>query len=71
MQDGEKVHASMRGQEAGVYHVSRVLLAKKAMVSPMSIQYVEAKFERAADVPFAIEPKGREGLFIPSVIVDG
>ena len=71
MQDGEKVHASMRGQEAGVYHVSRVLLAKKAKVPPMSIQYVEAKFERAAEVPFAIEPQCREGVFIPSVMVDG
>ena len=71
MQDGERVYASMRGQEAGVYHVSRVLLAKKAKVPPMSIRYVEAKFERAADVPFAIEPRCREGVFIPSVMVEG
>ena len=70
MQDGERVYASMRGQEAGVYQVSRVLLAKKAKVPPMSIRYVEAKFERPADVPFAIEPR-REGVFIPSVMVDG
>ena len=71
MQDGERVYASMRGQEAGVYHVSRVLLAKKAKVPPMSLRYVEAKFERAADVPFAIEPRCREGVFIPSVMVEG
>ena len=71
MQDGERVYASMRGQEAGVYHVSRVLLAKKAKVLPMSLRYVEAKFERAADVPFAIEPRCREGVFIPSVMVEG
>ena len=35
MQDREQVCASMRGQEAGVYHVSRVLLAKKAKVPPV------------------------------------
>ena len=36
----------------------------------MSIPYVKAKFERAADVPFAIEPRCWEGVFIPSVMVD-
>ena len=71
MQDGEKVYASMRGQEVWVYHVSRVLLVKKAKVPPMSIWYVKAKFERAADVPVAIEPRCGERVFIPLVMVDG
>ena len=39
MGDGEKIHASMRGQDSGVYHVSRVLVAKTISVPPLSVLY--------------------------------
>ena len=71
MPDGEKVYASMRSQETGVYHVSRVLVAKKVSIKPLSVTYVEARFEHLADVPFAVEPQRHGDLFMPSVMLNG
>ena len=71
MSDGEKVYASMRSQETWVYHVSRVLVAKKVSIKPLSVTYVEARFEHPADVPFAVEPQRRGDLFMPSVMLNG
>ena len=71
MPDGEKVYASMRSQETGVYHVSRVLVAKRVSIKPLSVTYVEARFEHPADVPFAVEPQRRGDLFMPSVMLNG
>ena len=68
---GEKIHASMRGQDSRVYHVSRVLVAKTISVLLLSVRYVEARFENSADVPFAVEPHSRQDLFIPSVLLNG
>ena len=71
MGDGEKIHASMRGQDSRVYHVSRVLLAKTISVPPLSVRYVETLFENPADVPFAVDPHSRQNLFIPPVLLNG
>ena len=68
---GEKIHASMRGQDSRVYHVSRVLVAKTISVLLLSVRYVETRFENPADVPFAVDPHSRLDLFIPSVLLNG
>ena len=71
MGDGEKIHASMRGQDSRVYHVSRVLVAKRISVPPLSVRYVETPFENLADVPLAVDSHSRQDLFIPSVFLNG
>ena len=71
MGDGEKIHASMRGQDSRVYHVSRVLVAKRISVPPLSVRYVETPFENPADVPLAVDSHSRQDLFIPSVLLNG
>ena len=71
MGDGEKIHASMRGQYSRVYHVSRVLVAKRISVPPLSVRYVETPFENPADVLLAVDSHSRQDLFIPSVLLNG
>ena len=71
MGDGEKIHASMRGQDSRVYHVSWELVAKTIYVPPLSVRYVETHFENPADVPFAVDPHSRHDLFITSVLSNG
>ena len=71
MQDGKKVCASMQSQETGVYHVSRVLWAKKVSIKPLSFTYVEAQFDHPVDVQFTMEPQPRRDFFKASVTLNG
>ena len=66
MGNGEKIHASMRGQDSRVYHVSRVLVAKRISAPPLSVRYVETPFENPA-----VDSHSRQDLFIPSVLLNG
>ena len=44
---------------------------KGCQKKPLSVTYVEARFEHPADVPFAVEPQRRGDLFMPSVMLNG
>ena len=68
----EKIFAVMKDEKSDKrYHVSRVLMAKKATVPPHSIKVVSVKLQNPAGVVYAVEPSQRPSLFIPSVVVKG
>ena len=71
MRDDEKIHASMEGQDSRVYHVSGVLVGKKISVPLLSVRYVETCFENPAGVPFVVDPRSCQDLFIPPVLLYG
>ena len=72
MGNGETIHAMMKDDEKGdKYHVSRVLLKKRSMVAPGTVQFVKAKLENPASVRFVLEPKQAGALVIVPCLVEG
>ena len=71
MSNGEEVFVSYHRQDAGSFHISRVLASKKVPIKPRTAKRIKPKYEYPVDTPFALKPTSRKDLFAPSIMVNG